>query len=182
KDIQAAILKLASDRVGVAILDMPESFLARIEHLMTRIGKSVDSPVIKLNKEDLVHIERVKEQHDTLSKIRFVEEETLNHGDISISLSGIEIEDILEKRMNFLPLDSNIQINIEQPNSEAKPEISDLSETINTVTEGDNISNKVAENTNPEFEDTKALEQEIESDKIDIGDKSTDIDNKEELS
>ena len=182
KDIQAAILKLASDRVGVAILDMPESFFARIEHLMTRIGKSVDSPVIKLNKEDLVHIERVKEQHDTLSKIRFVEEETLNHGDISISLSGIEIEDILENRINFLPLDSNIQINIEQPNSEAKPEISDLSETINTVTEGDNISNKVAENTNPEFEDTKAVEQEIESDKIDIGDKSTDIDNKEELS
>ena len=84
--------------------------------------------------------------------------------------------------MNFLPLDSNIQINIEQLNSEAKPEISDLSETINTVTEGDNISNKVAENTNSEFEDTKALEQEIESDKIDIGDKSTDIDNKEELS
>ena len=84
--------------------------------------------------------------------------------------------------MNFLPLDSNIQINIEQPNSEAKPEISDLSETFNTVTEGDTISNKVAENTNPEFEDTKALEQEIESDKIDIGDKSTDIDNKDELS
>jgi hypothetical protein len=124
---------------------------------MTRIGKSVDSPVIKLNKEDLVHIERVKEQHDTLSKIRFVEEETLNHGDISISLSGIEIEDILENRVNFLPLDSNIPINIEQPNSEAKPEI-------------------------PDFEDTKALDQEIESDKIDIGDKSTDIDNKDELS
>ena len=41
----------------------------------------------------------MKENSEKLSKINFIEDETLNHGDISYSLGGIEIEDILEKRI-----------------------------------------------------------------------------------
>ena len=184
-DIQAAILSLASERAGVAIQDLPESFLARIEHLMSRVGNSVDSPVITLNRDDLIHITKAKEQSETLSKMRFIEEARFNHGDISINLAGIEIEDILENRMAITPLDSDVPINIEQPNSEPIAEASDSSETLPTITKGDNAPNEIAENATSaleaNLESSKALEPETDGDKQDIGDKSTDIDNKEEL-
>jgi flagellar biosynthesis/type III secretory pathway protein FliH len=184
-DIQAAIISLASERAGVAIQDLPESFLARIEHLMSRVGNSVDSPVITLNRDDLIHITKAKEQSETLSKMRFIEEARFNHGDISINLAGIEIEDILENRMAITPLDSDVPINIEQPNSEPIAEASDSSETLPTITKGDNAPNEIAENATSaleaNLESSKALEPETDGDKQDIGDKSTDIDNKEEL-
>ena len=184
-DIQAAILSLASERAGVAIQDLPESFLARIEHLMSRVGNSVDSPVITLNRDDLIHITKAKEQSETLSKMRFIEEARFNHGDISINLAGIEIEDILENRMAITPLDSDVPINIEQPNTEPIAEASDSSETLPTITKGDNAPNEIAENATSaleaNLESSKALEPETDGDKQDIGDKSTDIDNKEEL-
>ena len=185
-DIQAAILSLASERAGVAIQDMPENFLARIEHLMSRVGNSVDSPVIKLNKDDLIHITKAKEQSETLSKMRFIEESSLNHGDISISLAGIEIEDILENRIPITLLDSDAPINIEQPNSEPIAEVSVSSETLTTMTKGDNAPHEIAENATSALEAnleySKALEPETDVEKQDTGDKSTDIDNKEELS
>lgn len=189
-DIQAAILSLASERAGVAIQDMPESFLARIEHLMSRVGNSVDSPVITLNRDDLIHITKAKEQSETLSKMRFIEEARFNHGDISINLAGIEIEDILENRMAITPLDSDAPINIEQPNSEPIAEASVSSETLPTMTKGDNAPNEIVENATSaleanlesNLESSKALEPQTGGDKQDIGDKSTDIDNKEELS
>ncbi len=185
-DIQAAILSLASERAGIAIQDMPENFLARIEHLMSRVGNSVDSPVIKLNKDDLIHITKAKEQSETLSKMRFIEESSLNYGDISISLAGIEIEDILENRMPITLLDSELPTNIEQPNSEPISETSDSSETLTTMTKGDNASHEIAENVTSALEAnleySKALEPETDVEKQDTGDKSTDIDNKEELS
>ena len=185
-DIQAAILSLASERAGVAIQDMPENFLARIECLMSRVGNSVDSPIIKLNKDDLIHITKAKEQSETLSKMRFIEESSLNHGDISISLAGIEIEDILENRMPITLLDSDAPINIEQPNSEPIAEVSDSSETLTTMTKGDNAPHEIAENATSALEAnleySRALEPETDVEKQDTGDKSTDIDNKEELS
>ena len=189
-DIQAAILSLASERAGVAIQDMPESFLTRIEHLMSRVGNSVDSPVIKLNRDDLIHITKAKEQSETLSKMRFIEEARFNHGDISINLAGIEIEDILENRMAITPLDSDAPIIIEQPNSEPIAEASVSSETLPIMTKGDNAPNEIAENETSaleanlesNLESNKALEPETGGEKQDIGDKSTDIDNKEELS
>ena len=185
-DIQDAILSLASERAGVAIQDMPESFLARIEHLMSRVGNSVDSPVITLNRDDLIYITKAKEQSETFSKMRFIEEERLNHGDISIHLNGIEIEDILENRMTITPLEPDTLINIEQPISEPIAEVSDSSETLTAMTKGDNAPNQIAENETSaleaNLESSKALEPETDGEKQDIGDKSTDIDNKEELS
>ena len=182
KDIQAAILSLASERAGIAIMDMPESFLVRIEQLMSRVGNSVDSPVIKLNKGDFVHIEKAREQSETLKKVLFIEEETLNHGDISINLAGIEIEDILENRIIISPLDSDAQIKIEQPHSEATAETSESPEIIDTMTERDNTPNELVESATSALEVTKALKPETESNKQDIDDKSNDIDNEDELS
>ena len=99
KDIQESILLLASERAGITISEFPEHFVKRIEKLINRLGTSAEKPVIKINKSDLLHIEKVRENSEKLSKINFIEDETLNHGDIIVSIGGIELEDVLEKRI-----------------------------------------------------------------------------------
>ena len=175
-DIQAAILSLASERAGIAILEMPESFITRIEKLMSRLGSSLDSPIIKLNTADLKHIEDAKEYSETLSNLKFVEDETLNHGDISISLAGIEIEDIIEKRTVIYPVDSDLITSIEQPNSEPNPDTKSPPETMNKNTFEDNISDNIIENTLEQEEAYKRPNQEIGEEKQNIVDENTNVD------
>ena len=196
-DIQAAILSLASERAGIAILEMPENFITRIEQLMSRLGSSLDSPVVKLNIADLKHIEAAKENSETLSRIRFIEDETLKHGDISISLAGIEIEDILENKTFFSLMDDDLEADMEQPNSELSPDTlidADLetvmeqpnselnadrlasSETVDKNTLEDNISDNLIENTADSQESYKKPTQEIGDEKQNIGNENTNID------
>ena len=57
-------------------------------------------------------LEIVKEKSATLSKFSFSEDETLNHGDVALSLGGIEIEDIIEKRISPTPIETYEENNI----------------------------------------------------------------------
>ena len=131
KDIRTTILSLASERAGFAIKEMPEHFVKRIDTLISRVGTSSKNPIIKLNKADLNHVEMVKEKSETLSKFTFSEDETLNHGDVAICLGGIEIEDIIEKRISLTPIETNEEKNtIPEPVTKSKSEISNSSDTL----------------------------------------------------
>ncbi len=131
KDIRTTILSLASERAGFAIKEMPEHFLKRIDTLISRVGTSSKNPIIKLNKADLNHVEMVKEKSEALSKFTFSEDETLNHGDVAISLGGIEIEDIIEKRISLTPIETNEGKNtIPEIVTKPKAEISNSSDTL----------------------------------------------------
>ena len=57
-------------------------------------------------------MELVKEKSENLSKFTFSEDETLNHGDVAICLGGIEIEDIIEKRISLTPIETYEENNI----------------------------------------------------------------------
>ena len=174
-DIQAAILSLASERAGIAILEMPENFMTRIEQLMSRLGSSLDSPIIKLNKADLRHIEAAKENSETLSNIRFIEDETLNHGDISISLAGIEIEDIIENRTFVNPIDADLETDMEQPDSALHSDTLVRPETVDKKPLEDNISYNMSENTPDQQDAPESPNQEIGDEKQNIGDEDTNI-------
>jgi flagellar biosynthesis/type III secretory pathway protein FliH len=100
-DIQSAIVELAAERAGIAITEMPEMFITRIETLINRLGSSVDTPIIRLNKADLNHIKTARKQSEILTKSRLIEDPDFNHGDIAISLAGIEIQDILKNRTSL---------------------------------------------------------------------------------
>ncbi len=180
-DIRAAILSLASERAGIAILEMPENFIIRIEKLMSRLGSSLDSPIIKLNMADLKHIEVAKENSKTLSNVKFIKDETLNHGDISISLAGIEIEDILENRTFTYSKDDNLETDIEQPNSDLYPDTLAPPETGDKKTLGDNMSNENIENTPDQQEVYRKPNQEIADAKQNIEDETTDIEPSDEI-
>ena len=131
KDIRTTILSLASERAGFAIKEMPEHFLKRIDTLISRVGTSSKNPIIKLNKADLNYVEMVKEKSETLSKFTFSEDETLNHGDVALSLGGIEIEDIIEKRISPTPIETNEGKNtIPEVVTKSKSEISNSSDTL----------------------------------------------------
>ena len=175
-NIQAAILSLASERAGIAISEMPENFITRIEQLMNRLGSSVDSPVIKLNTADLKHIETAKENSETLSNIRFIEDEMLNHGDISISLGGIEIEDILENRTFISPFNADLETDVEQPYSEIDANISVTPQDVDKNTLENNISDEIVGNNPDQQEGYKISNQEFADKKQNIGDENTDID------
>ncbi len=174
-DIHAAILSLASERAGIAILEMPENFMTRIEQLMSRLGSSLDSPIIKLNITDLRHIQAAKENSETLSNIRFIEDETLNCGDISINLAGIEIEDIIENRTFVHPINADLETDMEPVYSEIHPDTLARPETVDKNTLEDNISDDIIENTPDQQEAQKSPKQEIRDDKQNIGDENTDV-------
>lgn len=174
-DIQAAILSLASERAGIAILEMPENFMTRIEQLMSRLGSSLDSPIIKLNMADLRHIEAAKENSEKLSNIRIIGDETLNHGDISISLAGIEIEDIIENRTFVYPIDVDLETDMEQPYSELHPDKLVRPETVDKNTLKDDISDDINENTTDQEEAQASPNQEIGDQKQNIEDENSDI-------
>ena len=138
KDIRTTILSLASERAGFAIKEMPEHFVKRIDTLISRVGTSSRNPIIKLNKADLNHVEMVKEKSETLSKFTFSEDETLNHGDVAICFGGIEIEDIIEKRISLTPIETNEENNtIPELVTKSKSEISNSSDTLVSQNEQD---------------------------------------------
>ena len=164
KDIKTAILALASERAGIAIIEMPKHFLEKIEKLISRLGNIKNDPVVKLNKDDLNHLKIVKEKSEILAKIKFIEDETLKRGDVIVSTGGIEIEDILEKQASYKPQKTSGGIDfVTTPTQKSEVEISDSSDNIEL---DEVISDKVNETEN----DTT---QKISSDELINPDKIT---------
>ena len=155
KDIQEAILLLASERAGITISEFPEHFLKRIEKLINRLGTSAEKPVIKVNKIDLQHIEKVREDSEKLSKINFIEDEILNHGDIIVSIGGIELEDILEKRIPTKSSKTYKPNNQDQENvSNSEKNTSELQN--NSSIEGNTLSDFSARDPEKKIKDNQA--------------------------
>ena len=174
KDIQESILLLASERAGITISEFPEHFLKRIEKLINRLGTSAEKPVIKINKIDLQHIEKVRENSEKLSKINFIEDETLNHGDIIVSIGGIELEDILEKRI--LTKSSKTY----KPNNQDQEDVSNSEKNAsefqnNSSIEGDTLSDLTIRDSEKQTKDPQAEKAEETSNK-----KETEIEKEDE--
>ena len=124
---------------------------------------------------DLRHIEAAKENSEKLSNIRIIGDETLNHGDISISLAGIEIEDIIENRTFVYPIDVDLETDMEQPYSELHSDKLVRPETVDKNTLKDDISNDINENTTDQQEAQAIPNQEIGDQKQNIEDENSDI-------
>ena len=124
---------------------------------------------------DLRHIEAAKGDSETLSDIRFIGDETLNHGDISISLAGIEIEDIIENRTFVYPIDADLETDTEQPYSELHSDKLVRPETVDKNTLKDDISNDISDLTTDQQEAKANPNQEIGDEKQNIEDENSDI-------
>ena len=95
RSIHAAILRLASERAGQKIDDMPENFLARIEALVTSIGQKMTAGKVHINTHDYkIMLPYLADAH-----FDFVAEPGLARGDIILKFAGVELHDIAETRL-----------------------------------------------------------------------------------
>ena len=94
KSIQATILRLASERAGSQIDDMPEAFVNRIDALTCSVGKKINEGQVQLNSDDYA----LMAPFFANTKFDFVANPDLKRGDIVSRFDGIELRDVAEKR------------------------------------------------------------------------------------
>jgi len=95
RSIQTAILKLANQRAGQQIDQMPEAFLTRIEKLVTSIGQKMAAGKLLINAEDYAAMK----PHLQNAALDFVADSTMARGDIILKFDGVELHDIAEQRV-----------------------------------------------------------------------------------
>ena len=93
--INDAILRIASDRAGKAIAEQPDSFADRIEGLLATIRTVSGQPSIRLNPADLASIQPLADTREKLRHCNFVPDDSLAHGDLSVMVGTIGIDDII---------------------------------------------------------------------------------------
>ena len=93
--INEAILRLASERAGLAIAEQPDSFADRIEALLATIRTVSGQPSIRLNPADLASIQPLVDTREKLRHCNFVADDSLAHGDLSVMVGTIGIDDII---------------------------------------------------------------------------------------
>ena len=93
--INEAILRLASERAGQAIAEQPDSFADRIEALLATIRTVSGQPSIRLNPADLASIQPLADTREKLRHCNFVADGSLAHGDLSVTVGTIGIDDII---------------------------------------------------------------------------------------
>ena len=93
--INEVILRLASERAGQAIAEQPNSFADRIEALLATIRTVSGKPSIRLNPADLASIQPLADTREKLRHCNFVADDLLAHGDLSVMVGTIGIDDII---------------------------------------------------------------------------------------
>ena len=93
--INETILRVASERAGRAIAEQPDSFADRIESLLATIRTVSGRPSIRLNPSDLASIQPLAETREKLRHCNFVADPALAHGDLSVMIGTIGIDDII---------------------------------------------------------------------------------------
>jgi flagellar biosynthesis/type III secretory pathway protein FliH len=96
RSIQTAILKLANQRAGQQIDEMPEAFLTRIEKLATSIGQKMVTGKLLINAEDYAAMK----PHLQNAAFDFIADPIIARGDIILKFDGVELHDIAAQRIS----------------------------------------------------------------------------------
>ena len=94
KSSHTTILRLASERAGSQIDDMPEAFVNRIDALTCSVGKKINEGQVQLNSDDYA----LMVPFFANTKFDLVANPDLKRGDIVLRFDGIELRDVAEKR------------------------------------------------------------------------------------
>jgi len=92
--IEKAVLRLASDRAGLAIDTTPAAFLSRIEQLATTISDAMETLSVMLNPADLNAI-APHLQDSQCKAIRFKADPALSRGDARLETPLVMLDDLL---------------------------------------------------------------------------------------
>lgn len=94
--VENTVLELVNDRVGTAIAEHPESFLAKIEAMAERIETQTRDCSVVLNADDLAAITPYLDRSEYLSHATLRGDAALSHGDVQIRAGAIKLRDSLK--------------------------------------------------------------------------------------
>ncbi|MFL2845683.1 MAG: hypothetical protein ACJ0BO_05415 [Candidatus Puniceispirillaceae bacterium] len=114
--INTTILKLASERAGMQIDELPEAFSERINALVTGITQELAGGKVHLNEDDFVAMKPY------LTNLGFeaVANSNLMRGDVTIQFDGLEVHDVAANRMvshSTVPSDDAAAANTDDENA-----------------------------------------------------------------
>ena len=102
--INTTILKLASERAGIQIDELPKAFSDRINALVTGIAQELSEGKIHLNEHDYV---TMKPYLANLGH-EVVVNSSLMRGDVTLQFEGVEVHDVAANRMaSYSAVNSN---------------------------------------------------------------------------
>ncbi len=93
--IEEAVLRLASERAGLAIQENPQGLVQRIEQLIEKVKSSASAICVTLNPEDLKAVEAWRSAQNAYPNWVWRADTQLVSGDIKLKLDGISVSDVL---------------------------------------------------------------------------------------
>ena len=124
--LEQAVLKLASERAGLAIGENPEGLVQRIEALIEKVKSGANAITITLNPDDLTAVEAWQGTQNTHPNWNWRGDASFVSGDIRLKLDGITVTDLLGVE-NIIAPASKIEPEEDQPAEVAASEV-DLKE------------------------------------------------------
>ena len=118
--LEQAVLKLASERAGLAIGENPEGLVQRIEALIEKVKSGANAITITLNPDDLTAVEAWQGTQNTHPNWNWRGDASFVSGDIRLKLDGITVTDLLGVE-NIIAPASKIEPE-EDPPEEDQPE------------------------------------------------------------
>jgi flagellar biosynthesis/type III secretory pathway protein FliH len=93
--LEQAVLKLASERAGLAIAENPEGVFQRVEALIEKVKSGANAITITLNPDDLAAVQAWRGAQNTHPNWDWRGDADFASGDIRLKLDGITVTDLL---------------------------------------------------------------------------------------
>jgi flagellar biosynthesis/type III secretory pathway protein FliH len=97
QSMQDAVIKLAAARIGMAIDEMPEIILERIDALAETAGKKAGDGQVIMHPDDCAVIAPIIAERP--ASLIIEANAALQRGDIRIRFDGIELDDLIDQRL-----------------------------------------------------------------------------------
>ena len=120
--LEQAVLKLASERAGLAITENPEGVFQRIEALIEKVKSGANSITITLNPDDLTAVQAWRGARNTHPNWVWCGDADFASGDIRLKLDGIIVTDLLGVE-SVIPPAPKIGAEEAQPEEAASEEV-----------------------------------------------------------
>lgn len=93
--MEEAIRRLASERAGSQIDDMPDHFMTRIEAIVDRVSQGIRSVKVRLNAGDFAAIEPHLDNSELLTNDMLSVDMSLGRGDVIVRTDAVRLQDII---------------------------------------------------------------------------------------
>ena len=103
--LEQAVLRLASERAGLAIQENPQGLVQRIEHLIEKVKSGAKAISVTLNPDDLMAVDTWRPAVSVHSAWTWRADASFAPGDIQLKLDGITVTDLLGADTDIRPTD-----------------------------------------------------------------------------